>query len=90
MRKGFTMRNISRVAAIVALAITLAAPAHADPDDPTNDTTNDTTKEVCGAFNLGLPPDQIAQGLQRNDGRFNRWRAWNSTIWPIIEGDCDS
>jgi hypothetical protein len=80
------MRNISRVAAIVALAITLAAPAHADPDDP----TNDTTKEVCGAFNLGLPPDQIAQGLQRNDGRFNRWRAWNSTIWPIIEGDCDS
>lgn len=57
------------VAGVAALAaVVLAAPAHAD----------DTTTSVCGAFNLGVPPDQIAGGLQQGDGRYDYWRAWNA------------
>lgn len=75
-------KTIIRAAAIAA-AIGLAWPAtaHAD-DDPGTD------QEVCGAFNLGVPPDQIAQGLQRGDGRINPWQAQRDTVWPIISGDC--
>lgn len=69
--------------AIPIVTLAVAAPARADyPSDP------GTTQEVCGAYNLGVPQDQIAQGLQRNDARMNEWRAWHSTNWPIIEGDC--
>lgn len=72
-----------RIAAVLAvLALASPATAHADTDDP------GTGPEVCGAFNLGVPPDQIAQGLQRNDGRYNYWRAQHDTIWPIITGAC--
>jgi hypothetical protein len=69
------------IAAITAAAALLLAPA-AQADDP------DPTTTVCTGFNLGMTPDQIAQGLQRNDGRYNIWRAYRTTLWPIIEGDC--
>lgn len=69
------------IAAMIAAAALLLAPAaHADDPDPT------TT--VCTGFNLGMTPDQIAQGLERNDGRYNVWRAYRTTLWPIIEGQC--
>ena len=52
------------LAAIAAATIALAAPAQADPDDPGSDTPS-TTDEVCGAFNLGVPPGDIpAPGRQ--------------------------
>lgn len=70
--------------AAVALAVLLAAPAHADPDD----SGPDTTKEVCGAFNLGVPPGDIPGRLGQNDGRENYWTAQRQSAWPIIEGDC--
>lgn len=57
----------------------LGAPAHADPS---------TTDEVCGAFNLGVPPAEIPGRLGQNDGRENYWRAQRETVWPIIEGEC--
>jgi len=74
------MRVIA-VGVAAALSLVLSIPARADSDDQ-------TTAEVCGAYNLGLSQDEIRQGLQRNDGRFNEWRAWRSTNWPIIRGDC--
>lgn len=86
------------VAALIAAGVIIAPTAYTDGqviegsratshikavDD---DTTTDT---VCTGFNLGMSPDQIAGGLQRNDGRINEWQAWRDTTWPIIEGDCD-
>ncbi|WP_264035535.1 hypothetical protein, partial [Mycobacterium paraffinicum] len=38
---------------------------------------------------IALPAPDIAQGLQRGDGRINPWQAQRDTVWPIIEGDCD-
>ena len=57
----------------------------ADPDDSGPDTT---TNEVCGAFNLGVPPGDIPGRLGQNDGRENYWTAQRQSAWPIIEGDC--
>jgi hypothetical protein len=71
-----------RVAAAFALALALAAPAHADPDD------NDTTQQICGAFDLGVPPGDIPGRLGQNDGRWNYWRAQQKTRDTIIEGGC--
>jgi hypothetical protein len=71
---------LAGVGAACAATVIAAGPARAD---------HDPTPEVCGAFNLGVPPDQIAQGLERGDGRYNYWRAQQSTIWPIIEGQCE-
>lgn len=56
-----------------------AGPAAAEPS------TND---EVCGAFNMGESSEQIIERLRRNDARYNYWRARDSTVWPILEGDC--
>jgi hypothetical protein len=74
---------------IAALAVAgllgFAPMAHADPD---TDDTDGTNSEVCGAFNLGVPPGEIINRLGQNDHRFNYWRAQRDTIWPIIEGDC--
>lgn len=74
---------MTRIAAIAIAAglIALAPPAHADPDD-------DTSKEVCGAYNLGVPQDQIPDRLHANDHRINEWQAQRDTNWPIINGDC--
>ncbi|HEU4362022.1 MAG TPA: hypothetical protein VFR27_11000 [Mycobacterium sp.] len=75
-------RKIAVIAAVPA-SLMFAVPAYPDGggyDDPTS--------EVCGGFNLGLSPEQIAEGLRRNDARYNYWRAWHTTIWPIIDGDC--
>lgn len=47
-----------------------------------------TTDEVCGAFKLGVPLDQIPGLLGRNDGRENYWQAQRDSVWPIIEGQC--
>lgn len=76
--------NLSLSCALLAMLV-LGSPsvARADNDDP------GTGQEVCGAFNLGVPPDQIAQDLQRNDHRINEWQAQRDTNWPIISGDCD-
>lgn len=69
-------------AALLSMLVLAApAPAHAD-DDP------GTGPEVCGGFDLALSPSEIAQGLQRNDGRYNYWRAQHDSTWPIITGDC--
>ncbi len=73
---------VIRVAAALALAVLLGAPAHADPDDPS------TTDEVCGAFNLGVPSGDIPGRLGQNDGRENYWTAQRQSAWPIIEGEC--
>lgn len=71
------------VAAALTAVLLVVPVAHADPD------TDDTTaQEVCGAYNLGLPPDEIERGLEQHDGRYNPWRARNSTVWTIVEGHC--
>lgn len=71
-------------ALVAALAIQVplwfAAPATAEPS---------TTDTVCGAFRMGESPEQIMQRLQRNDARFNYWRARDATVWAILDGDCD-
>jgi hypothetical protein len=72
-----------RVAAAFALAVLLAAPAYADPDD---DQT--TTDQICGAFDMGVPPGDIPGRLGANDGRWNYWRAQQRTSQTIIEGGC--
>lgn len=76
------MVSLIRIALALASAATIAlvGAGWARADDP--------TPEVCGAFNLGVPPEQIAGGLEQNDARYNYWRAHQSTVWPIIEGDC--
>jgi hypothetical protein len=86
MKKGATMRSISRVAVgIVALSIMLAVPAHAGPDD---DGGPSVTDEICGAFDMGVPPGDISGMLHRNDGRWNYWRAQQRTEQTIVGGDC--
>jgi hypothetical protein len=45
-------------------------------------------REVCGAFNLGVPPGHIPGDLHRNDGRSNYWRGQRETEQHIIGGDC--
>ena len=87
----------------IPAAVLFAAPAHADGDEPdgpeasadspyTSDSpkipADDPTNEVCTGFNLGMSPGQIAGELERNDGRYNVWRAWRTTVWPIINGAC--
>ena len=74
--------RLAAAALALAATVVLGAPAHADPDDP------DTTDEVCGAFNLGVPPADIPGRLGQNDGRENYWTAQRQSAWPIIEGDC--
>ena len=70
------------LAAICGLLIATPT-AHADPDDDPG-----TGQEVCGAFNIGVPPpDQIANGLQRNDHRISEWQAQRDTNWPILQPD---
>jgi hypothetical protein len=69
--------------AAVALAVLLAAPAHADPDD------GDTTDQIiCGAFDAGVPPGDIPGRLGQNDHRWNYWRAQQRTRDDIVEGNC--
>jgi hypothetical protein len=64
--------------AAATLALSVAGTAHAD-----------TRSDVCTGYRLGMSPGQIADGLERNDGRENYQRSWNDTVWPIITGDCD-
>jgi hypothetical protein len=77
------MRNTPAVA-LAAGWLTLAPVAHADPDN----NGPSTQDEICGAYNLGVPPDQIAQDLHRNNHRINEWQAQKDTNWPILQGDC--
>jgi hypothetical protein len=61
--------------------------AHADPDGNGPDTPS-TTDEICGAFDMGVPPGDIPGRLGQNDGRWNYWRAQQRTSQTIIGGDC--
>jgi hypothetical protein len=74
----------TKILAAAALTLLTALPttavAHADPPS--------ITDQVCTGFNLGMTPDQIIAGLQRNDGRYNYWTAQRATVWPIIDGEC--
>jgi hypothetical protein len=79
---------VIKLAAALALAVLLGAPAHADPDDPDTSSPDTTTNEVCGAYNLGVPQAEVPGRLGANDGRENYWKAQRDTNWPIIEGDC--
>ena len=80
------IREMRYLVAALACAALIGMPvAHADPDESGPDTT---TNEVCGAFNLGVPPGDIPGRLGRNDGRENYWTAQRQSAWPIIEGDC--
>jgi hypothetical protein len=76
------MRKALAAAALLASLLAAPAPARAD-DDP------DPTQEICGAYNLGVPPDQIPGDLGRNDARWNYWRAQQRTSQTIISGGCD-
>ena len=77
---------LAAIFAVVLLALfVFNGKAHADPDTNDSDGTN---SEVCGAFNLGVPPGEIIDRLGRNDARNNYWKAQRDTVWPIIEGDC--
>jgi hypothetical protein len=69
------------VALACAGLLGFAPVAHADPDD-------DTTAEICGAFNLGVPPGDIPGRLGQNDSRWNYWRAQQRTSQTIISGEC--
>lgn len=71
-----------------ALIIVAAPVAHADPDDDAGSDGPSTTTEICGAFEYGRSPQQIAGGLGRNDARWNYWRAQQRTNQTIIGGDC--
>ena len=73
--------RLAPAAVTVVAALLIATPlAHADPDDPTT--------EICGAFDLGVPPDQIAERLGENDHRWNVWRSWRAVGPTIVGGDC--
>lgn len=71
-------------AALVTSTLLLAAPApaRADDDDPS------PNQEICGAYNLGVPPDQIPEDINRGDARWNYWRAQQRTRDTILGGDC--
>jgi hypothetical protein len=69
----------------------LAAPAYGDPDDDDTGSSSSnpgdsTDAEICGAFNLGVPPADIPGMLQRNNGQWNYWRGVQRTRQDIIEG----
>jgi hypothetical protein len=70
----------------VGVAIGTASPAwahhHHDDDGPS------VTDEICGAYNLGVPPGDIPGRLGANDGRENYWRAQQQTRDAILGGDC--
>jgi hypothetical protein len=70
----------------VAAAVLVVAAGHHHHDDSDDGGDTDT---VCRAFDQGMTPDQIAGGLQRNDGRINEWQAWRDVTGPIVAGDCD-
>jgi hypothetical protein len=74
------------IAGVVGPVLVVVAGHHHHDDDDDGGDTKDT---VCQAFNQGMTPDQIAGGLQRNDGRINEWQAWRDTAGPIVSGDCD-
>lgn len=75
---------VIRLAAALALAAVLGAgTARADPDDD-----SDTTQQICGAFDMGVPPGDIPGRLGQNDGRWNYWRAQQRTEQTIVGGDC--
>lgn len=52
---------------LIAVAFALAPTARADDD-------TDTHRQICGAFDLGVPPGEIEQRLGEHDGRWNLWR----------------
>jgi hypothetical protein len=71
---------------VVAQHRLLAPTAHADPDGD----APSITQEICGAFDLGVPPGDIPGRLGQNDGRWNYWRAQQRTSQTIVSGDCDN
>jgi hypothetical protein len=75
------------VAAVVAAVLVCAPIARADGDDGDDDSPS-TEQEICGAFNLGVPPGDIPGRLGQNDGRWNYWRAQQRTRDTIIDGGC--
>ena len=66
---SFKMRTLLSLTAALVPVIVLAIPAHANPDDDSSDGPS-ITDEICGAFDLGLPPGEIPGRLGQNDGRY--------------------
>lgn len=79
------MTRLTAAGIAASLLLTLCPMAHADPDDGDDPGTG---REVCGAYNLGVPQDQIPDRLRANDHRINEWQAQRDTNWPILQGDC--
>ena len=75
------MTRAAWIAGAVALAV--AASAHADPG--AGDV--DATQLICGASRLGESPAQIAAQLQDGDGRWNAFRT-AQTVLPTIITEC--
>jgi hypothetical protein len=85
--KEHTMKKRITALTTGALAVIVLAPtAHADPDDD----APSITQEICGAFDMGVPPGDIPGRLGQNDGRWNYWRAQQRTSQTILQGDCDN
>jgi hypothetical protein len=78
------MRYLAAALACAGL-VGFAPVAHADPNDGDGPSVTD---EICGAFDMGVPPGDIPGMLHRNDGRWNYWRAQQKTSQTIIEGEC--
>lgn len=77
------------IAASIALALTLAAPAHADDDEDTGFGGDDTTEQICLEIDMGRSMGQISRDLQAGDSRWNRpganLRVWNDVV---LQGAC--
>jgi hypothetical protein len=86
MKENRMKKRMAALTAGTLAAITLAAPAHADPDDD----SPSTTQVICGAFDMGVPPGDIPGRLGQNDSRWNYWRAQQRTSQTILQGDCDN
>ena len=77
------------IAASIVLALTLAAPAHADDDEDTGFGGDETTEQICLENNMGKSMGQIARDLQAGDGRWNRpgaiLRVWDTVV---LQSEC--
>ena len=81
-----TIMNARIVAAAVATALALVtAPGTATADDG----DSQVTRDACVGYNLGETPDQIVEGMRRNDGRLTPQEALRGIRWPIVKGECD-
>jgi methionine-rich copper-binding protein CopC len=83
------MKRMLVAAAMAAATVIYAPPAYAHHHDEDSDGDDGSKQsQVCTGFDLGMSPDQIQQGLQRNDGRETPYQAWKDSTWAIINGAC--